>query len=244
MPTTMRGRSTSVILVLLDARTTTVACRVVRDSVKGPVQPGLMGRTVPRCDRPPNEPVLRDLLLCAVRSSRDTVDSSTHRCESSRPSDRAVPTGESMSANFESETTLAPAEAHRLLRGATIGRIVFTDRGLPAVQPVNFTVVKNGIIIRTASGSKLDTATRQAVVAFEVDEIDAERRAGWSVVVVGRSSVVTDPLELARLAEAGPRPWANGLRDHFIRVEIDLINGRRVDNSGRSRHVSAIGGAA
>ncbi|HTI25667.1 MAG TPA: pyridoxamine 5'-phosphate oxidase family protein [Kutzneria sp.] len=119
------------------------------------------------------------------------------------------------------------AECLALLKTVPLGRIVFTDQALPAVLPVNFSVWDGSLLIRTGAGSKLATATRNAVVAFEVDEIDPDTGKGWSVVVVGRSGVVDNPAEVAEAEAAAPRTWVGG-RDHLIRVRIGTISGRRV----------------
>jgi nitroimidazol reductase NimA-like FMN-containing flavoprotein (pyridoxamine 5'-phosphate oxidase superfamily) len=118
-------------------------------------------------------------------------------------------------------------ECVALLKTVPLGRIVFTDQALPAVLPVNFSVWDGSLLIRTGAGSKLAAATRNAVVAFEVDDIDPDNGKGWSVVVVGRSGVVDNPAELAEAAEVAPRSWVGG-RDHLIRIAIGSITGRRV----------------
>lgn len=123
---------------------------------------------------------------------------------------------------------LSRGECLALLSSAQIGRIVFTDRALPAVQPVAFCLDNGHIVIRTGAGSKLAAATRRAVVAFEADEFDPGSRTGWSVTAVGRSRAVHDEAELARLAELPLRPWAPGDRDHYVVVRIDQVSGRRI----------------
>ncbi|QUQ64036.1 pyridoxamine 5'-phosphate oxidase family protein [Kutzneria sp. CA-103260] len=119
------------------------------------------------------------------------------------------------------------AECVALLTTVPLGRIVFTDLALPAVLPVNFSVWDGSLLIRTGADGKLAAATRNAVVAFEVDDIDLDTGKGWSVVVVGRSGVVDHPAELAEAARAAPRTWVGG-RDHLIRIVIGTISGRRV----------------
>jgi nitroimidazol reductase NimA-like FMN-containing flavoprotein (pyridoxamine 5'-phosphate oxidase superfamily) len=119
------------------------------------------------------------------------------------------------------------AECLALLRTAPLGRIVFTDQAMPAVLPVNFSVWDGSLLIRTGAGSKLAAATRNAVVAFEADDIDAETGKGWSVVVIGRSGVVEHPKELADAEEVAPRPWVGG-RNHLVRIAIGSISGRRI----------------
>lgn len=129
--------------------------------------------------------------------------------------------------------TLDAAECRRLLASVPIGRVVFTDRALPAVQPVNFVVYDGAVVFRTGQGSKLAAASRNAVVAFEADEIDQEYQRGWSVVVVGQAQEVTDPSLRQRMAELPLRPWASGARDHIIRIPIEIISGRRIAPPGR-----------
>lgn len=123
---------------------------------------------------------------------------------------------------------LSRGECLNLLGSTPIGRIVFTDRALPAVQPVNFCLFEGNIVIRTMAGSKLATAVRNAVVAFEVDDFDAELRRGWSVTAVGHARAVHEPEEIARLSQLPLSPWAPGDRDHFIVMAPEQISGRRI----------------
>lgn len=121
---------------------------------------------------------------------------------------------------------LTRAQCLRLLQGAPVGRIVFTEGALPAVLPVNFTVHDGNVIIRTGPGSTLCAAARNAVVAFEADEYDVIAHTGWSVMVVGQARIVSDPTEHARLRDLCLRPWAPGRRDEFISVPMTMISGR------------------
>jgi len=138
--------------------------------------------------------------------------------------------------NVDSELEmLTPEECISLAATMPIGRIVFTDRALPAVQPVNFLIEDGSVIIRTTQGSKLAAATRNAVVAFEIDEFDRRSQAGWSVTLVGRAQSVHDPAESARLAELPLQTWAPGQRDRFIRIWPEHISGRRLPASVRCK---------
>lgn len=119
-------------------------------------------------------------------------------------------------------------ECRDLLGRAVVGRIVFTHRALPAVQPVNFVVARRDIVIRTSRTSRLATAAADTVVAFEIDDVDTASRTGWSVVVVGRARRVTDPREIAALEALPLDSWAPGRRDVFIRIGSDLVTGRRI----------------
>lgn len=123
---------------------------------------------------------------------------------------------------------LSSEECLALAASMPIGRIVFTDRALPAVQPVNFLIHDGSVIIRTAHGSKLAAATRNAVVAFEVDEFDRQARTGWSVTLVGRAQSIRDPAEVEVLARLPLRAWAPGDRDRFIRIRPEHVSGSRL----------------
>jgi uncharacterized protein len=123
---------------------------------------------------------------------------------------------------------ISAEESLLLLLRSPIGRIAFTHKALPAIQPVNFALDNGAIVIRTTAGSKLEAAARNAVVAFEVDEYDLDYHRGWSVNVVGRAHLVTDPAEVLRLSRLPLRPWASGERDSFIRIPIRVIHGRRI----------------
>jgi uncharacterized protein len=73
--------------------------------------------------------------------------------------------------------TLDRAECPQLLRTVPVGRIVFTESALPAIQPVNFTLDDTNVIIRTSGGGKLAAAVSGNVVAFEADDIDTATAA-------------------------------------------------------------------
>lgn len=120
------------------------------------------------------------------------------------------------------------AECVRLLRSVPVGRIVFTDQALPAVQPVNFAVVDEAVVFRTSEGSKLAAAARNAIVAFEADHFDNGLRNGWSVALVGHATEVRDIDELRAVAKLALRTWAPAPREHVIKVSIERITGRRV----------------
>jgi nitroimidazol reductase NimA-like FMN-containing flavoprotein (pyridoxamine 5'-phosphate oxidase superfamily) len=140
---------------------------------------------------------------------------------------------------------LGPSECLALAETMPIGRIVFTDRALPAVQPVNFVLDDGCVIIRTVEGTKLAAALRDTIVAFETDDYDARAESGWSVTVVGRAESVVDAAESARLARLPLRSWSPGNRAHFIRIRPEYITGRRIrmehepDNTVESTVVEA-----
>lgn len=127
---------------------------------------------------------------------------------------------------------LSRAECLLLLATVTIGRICYTRRALPAVEPVNFALDDGAIVFRTDAGGKLVAAVRHAVVAFQADELNPVLRSGWSVTVVGRCEEVTDAGGIARLDKRGLDSWAPGVRNHFIRIVPAIVTGRRLNGAG------------
>jgi len=120
------------------------------------------------------------------------------------------------------------ADCLRLLGRATLGRIGITAGALPMVLPVNFRLVGERILLRTTAGTKLDAATRGAIVAFEADDFEPMSHAGWSVVVTGEASEVTDPADLAELATANIPRWAPSKDDRIVAIDTAIVSGRRI----------------
>jgi nitroimidazol reductase NimA-like FMN-containing flavoprotein (pyridoxamine 5'-phosphate oxidase superfamily) len=128
---------------------------------------------------------------------------------------------------------LSQDECLLLMASVSVGRIVYTRRALPAVELVNFALHHGDIVIRTDSGGKLAAATQHSVVAFEVDLLDADEQAGWSITAIGKSREVTDPAEIGQLQKIGLTSWVPGVREHFIRISPEILNGRRLRVSGQ-----------
>lgn len=123
---------------------------------------------------------------------------------------------------------LSRAECLRLLARSPIGRVVVTDKALPAAFPVNFALLDEDVVFMTRGGTKLEMAAAEEVVAFEADEIDPSTQTGWSVLIQGWASQITDPDELARARALRLRPWAAGERLQFVRVRSEVMSGRRL----------------
>ncbi|MCX4767962.1 pyridoxamine 5'-phosphate oxidase family protein [Streptomyces sp. NBC_01275] len=120
-------------------------------------------------------------------------------------------------------------ECLRRLARAPVGRIVYTRQALPAVLPVNFGLDQDGaVLVRASASSGLVRAIGGAVVAFEVDEVDAATNSGWSVVVTGAATLVIDLAEHARLLRTGPRSWAPAPKEVFVRIAPELVTGREL----------------
>jgi nitroimidazol reductase NimA-like FMN-containing flavoprotein (pyridoxamine 5'-phosphate oxidase superfamily) len=118
-------------------------------------------------------------------------------------------------------------ECLRLLRSRELGRVGFTLARRPMIVPVNYRMIANGIVFRTAPGSKLSAALLRSEVAFEVDDAEAGGRSGWSVLVVGTATELHDEKSLRQAQRLGVSPWAPGRHDHFVIIPVDEVSGRR-----------------
>jgi hypothetical protein len=120
-------------------------------------------------------------------------------------------------------------ESLRLLSSASFGRVVFTHLALPAIRPVNHIVVDDMIIIRTHMGAAIVSAVdgTGTVVAYEADIIDPDDHLGWSVIVVGKASKLTDPGQIARY-QLALQPWVSGPMDDVIMITTDMVDGFRL----------------
>jgi len=132
---------------------------------------------------------------------------------------------------------MSPAQCRERIARGGVGRVVWCVNGRPRVQPVNYTVVDDDIVFRTAPYTDLGMHVAGRPVAFEVDEIDHDTESGWSVVVHGEARVVQDPDETLRLRRSGPQPWAEGQRSLVVRLRPQRTTGRtvgEVEAPGRS----------
>jgi nitroimidazol reductase NimA-like FMN-containing flavoprotein (pyridoxamine 5'-phosphate oxidase superfamily) len=125
-----------------------------------------------------------------------------------------------------------PAEIDRercleLVSGEQIGRLAWTDgEGRVQIVPVNYRVDDGNLYFSSAVGAKLEAARARRAVAFEVDEVELALHAGWSVVIHGTLSEVTDPEDRQRLAEQVVAWGAAGTR--LLRVRPEQVEGRRL----------------
>jgi uncharacterized protein len=123
---------------------------------------------------------------------------------------------------------LSQAECLRLLHSVPLGRLVYTNGGLPAVRLVNYLLDEDTIVFSTGQGDKFLAAERGDVVAFEADEVDLDRHTGWTVTAIGHLSVVTDD-EAAELRRTLPvHSWLPIEDPRLVRVGVESVHGRRL----------------
>ncbi len=129
---------------------------------------------------------------------------------------------------------LVPLAEHNcwaLLRGAGLGRLAYVDSGRPRIVPVNYAVVGTSLVIASRPGNKLKHALHapRTQAILEIDWTGEDRCEGWYVVASGSLAVVTDRVEMARLARTVDPSWLEVIRSRqWLVLEIDSVVGRRV----------------
>jgi nitroimidazol reductase NimA-like FMN-containing flavoprotein (pyridoxamine 5'-phosphate oxidase superfamily) len=116
-----------------------------------------------------------------------------------------------------------------LLATQHVGRLAAAQPGRgPHVVPVNYTLLRGSIVLRSAPGTKLDLLINEPVT-FEVDELEPSGRAGWSVVIEGLAYEASDweieveDIQLESLVERQNSRW--------VRLVPRSITGRRIEAS-------------
>jgi nitroimidazol reductase NimA-like FMN-containing flavoprotein (pyridoxamine 5'-phosphate oxidase superfamily) len=123
---------------------------------------------------------------------------------------------------------LSPEECVRLLGTRSLGRIAISSGALPVILPVNYVVIGDQVVVRTRRGTRLAAATRHAIVAFEVDEIDDGSGGGWSVMVQGVAREIIDPPALVEARAAVLARWIDPSDGRYVGVSLDVVSGRRI----------------
>lgn len=97
----------------------------------------------------------------------------------------------------------------------------------PVVIPVNYVVHERSVWIRTSAYSAMAEEVDESLLAVEMDDIDPQSHAGWSVMLRGRAHVFYHD-EQAPEAVRGLRTWAGGARPLWVHVAPDHVTGRRL----------------
>ena len=122
--------------------------------------------------------------------------------------------------------TLVAYDCWRLLEGAEIARVAWRTGDEIELIPVNYGVADGALWFRTEADSSLATAVAGHPLVVEVDQVDHETHASWSVVLRGDAEVV-DVLDAPEMV-VEMRVWPAGTRSVFVRVEPTSLTGRRL----------------
>lgn len=135
-----------------------------------------------------------------------------------------------MSDGDETEA-LTRCSCLELLRSRTIGRVALSQHALPTVIPVAYRLVGDRLVFTAPADSGI-LFDDQPVVAFQVDDVEPDRLAGWNVVVVGPVvPIAVDHPSWSALSAAGTALLPNRLLPDPNRLvaglTTDHISGRR-----------------
>ncbi|WP_329281864.1 helix-turn-helix domain-containing protein [Streptomyces sp. NBC_01451] len=182
---------------------------------------GMATSYVTHLEQHPDAAPGRGALIALATALRTTVSALTG-------GDVDLPPGPGRAGYAPRFTELSKAECTELMSTHGVGRLAVSTALGPVIVPVNYSVVEDTIVFRTAHDATPSLASG-CLVAFEVDRIDDAFSQGWSVLARGYAHTVTDIGEQRRLAElAYSEPWAGGRRDVWVRIEPYAVTGRRI----------------
>ncbi|MFZ4371771.1 MAG: pyridoxamine 5'-phosphate oxidase family protein [Mycobacterium sp.] len=119
---------------------------------------------------------------------------------------------------------LDDGEAWDLLSSVSLGRLVTSVGDRIEIFPVNFATQDNGVLFRTAEGTKLFGTVMNEQVLFEAD--DHTVAEGWSVVIRGTARVLTTAGEIHEADRAQVMPWVPTEKLRYVRITPDEMSGR------------------
>ena len=134
-----------------------------------------------------------------------------------------------MAAASDPVVALTDEQCWERLRTQELGRLVTRVGEVLDIFPVNFIVDGEGVLFRTAEGSKLFELTVNDEVLFEVD--DHTDTDAWSVILRGRAHALDSSAEVARADGLGLRPWIPTLKYNYVRIEPTAVSGRAFERS-------------
>ncbi|GAA0448558.1 DUF1918 domain-containing protein [Streptomyces olivaceiscleroticus] len=136
--------------------------------------------------------------------------------------------GAGRAANHPRLHELGPEECRRLVSSHGVGRLALSTADGPQVLPVNYALVDDTVVYRTAPGTVTAAAVGK-VAALQVDHVDEAMSRGWSVLMVGPARLVTGPAAEELDSRAPSLPWAGGDRPLWVSIGPLRISGRRID---------------
>jgi transcriptional regulator with XRE-family HTH domain len=144
-----------------------------------------------------------------------------------------LPPGQRLAAKNPVLESLSREQCMQLVAPGGVGRFLFVEPGRgPMAIPVNFRMDGDDIVFRTTSDDSLAEGVHGQPVSFDVDHLDDALGEGWSVLLSGTASIITDPAALDHAKALGIEPWAGGDRHTYVRVAVTQVTGRRIRVTG------------
>ena len=126
---------------------------------------------------------------------------------------------------------LDSSQCFQLLKTQEVGRLGVIVEGQPLIFPVNYVFDGHAIVFKTTIGTKFTHASLDRVV-FEVDSLDYVSHTGWSVVIEGVARDITTAIDNISESERHLQfnSWITNEDEHYVRIHINAISGRRITN--------------
>ena len=129
---------------------------------------------------------------------------------------------------------LSLPECWDLLRREVVGRLAVAIANAPDIFPINYIVDDGSIVFRSAPGTKLAAAVLGRSVAFEIDGYDTVDTTSWSVVVNGAASRIERITDYIEADDLPLFPWHTAPKPEIVRIEAEIVTGRRFHAVTRS----------
>lgn len=123
---------------------------------------------------------------------------------------------------------LSKQECEQFLRANDVGRVVYTDRALPAVMPVNYAFVDGRVILRVESQSRQAEKLPGSVVAFQVDNLVSANGGCLNVLVTGPCHRVGVQQRPSVIEAAALTPWPASGDPLVLEIVALLLTGSRL----------------
>jgi nitroimidazol reductase NimA-like FMN-containing flavoprotein (pyridoxamine 5'-phosphate oxidase superfamily) len=113
-----------------------------------------------------------------------------------------------------------------LLESTALGRVAIATPSGAEIVPVNFVVDGAHLLFRTAPGRKFTALVENPNVALEIDGVDGQRSAAFSVIVKGRAEVLDLAADIEAAEALGLRPWTATAKLRWVRIRAHEVTGR------------------
>jgi nitroimidazol reductase NimA-like FMN-containing flavoprotein (pyridoxamine 5'-phosphate oxidase superfamily) len=136
---------------------------------------------------------------------------------------------------------LDEAECLRLIPPGGVGRLAYSGTSGPVVIPVGYKMSGSSIVFRTVLDSPTDEDLRTGIqgadykVTFEVEDYDAEARAGWFVLIQGPVRHVDSDDDRASVLAPLSRSSDRRTHEHFMIITPTVVSGRILRRAGAHR---------
>lgn len=113
-----------------------------------------------------------------------------------------------------------------LLESTELCRVAIATPHGAEIVPVNYAVDGVHVLFRTAPGRKFTALMENPNVAVEIDGVDAEHSAAFSVIAKGRAEVLDLPADIDAAEALGLRPWTATVKLRWVRIRAHEVTGR------------------